>query len=337
MSAQLVFPIEDSSQVGNARRAATELASQLGFDAEQTGKVALAITEASTNILKHAQRGRVLLRGLEHGASGLGIELLALDRGPGINNVAASLRDGHSTTGTPGTGLGALARLSSSFEVYSLPARGTALRLVLFSNGHHSAPEFQAFEIGGVCTAKSGEPVSGDDWHYVHSGRYLTVVVADGLGHGVDAAKASHAATNVLHHSPSAEPHVLLGNAHAALAATRGAAMAAIRLDSTAQLGSFAGIGNIIGRVEAGATRHLVSHHGTVGHNVRKIQEFAFPWPTSSLVVLHSDGLATHWNLADYPGLSTKHPALIAGVLYRDFERGRDDVTAVVVRNGARR
>src|SRR6186713_834156 len=112
MTTQLVFPIEEASQVGNARRAATELASRLSFDVEQAGKLALAVTEASTNILKHARQGRVLLRPIDNRPA-IAIELLALDRGPGIGNLAASLRDGHSTAGTPGTGLGALARLSS--------------------------------------------------------------------------------------------------------------------------------------------------------------------------------------------------------------------------------
>jgi anti-sigma regulatory factor (Ser/Thr protein kinase) len=334
MPTQLVFPIEEASQVGNARRAASELASKLGFDPEQAGKLALAVTEASTNILKHAQRGQVLLRLIDDRPV-VSIELLVLDRGPGIGNLAASLRDGQSTAGTPGTGLGALSRLSSSFEIYTQPNRGTALRLEIASNPSDVPAPPRAFEIGGICVAKAGEPIPGDDWLFVHSGRYLTVLVADGLGHGVDAAKASHAATNVLRNAANETPEVLIERSHAALAATRGAAVAVARLDPSAQLGSFAGVGNIIARIESGASRHVVSHNGTVGHNVRRIQAFAFPWTLGSLLILHSDGLGTHWSLADYPGLSLKHPALIAGVLYRDFERGRDDVTVVVVRNGA--
>jgi anti-sigma regulatory factor (Ser/Thr protein kinase) len=336
MPAQLVFPIEDMSQVGDVRRAATELATRLSFEPEQVGKLALAVTEASTNILKHAQRGRVLLRAIE-GEPVLGLEMLALDRGPGISNLAASLRDGHSTAGTPGTGLGALSRLSSSFEIYSQPTRGVALRLQISANGTEAVASPASFEIGGVCIAKTGEPVSGDDWHYSHTGRYVTILVADGLGHGADAATASRGATNVLRLAHDGTPRELLERAHSELAPTRGAAVAVARLEPGAQLGSFAGIGNIVARVENGRTRHLVSHNGIVGHNVRRIQEFAFPWESASLLILQSDGLGTHWDLADYPGLTTKHPALIAGVLYRDLERGRDDVTVVVVRNRAER
>ena len=50
---------------------------------------------------------------------------------------------------------------------------------------------------------------------------------------------------------------------------------------------------------------------------------------------MHSDGLTTHWTLERLPGLAARHPSLIAGVLYRDFKRGRDDVTVVVARGAA--
>jgi hypothetical protein len=49
-------------------------------------------------------------------------------------------------------------------------------------------------------------------------------------------------------------------------------------------------------------------------------------------LVLYSDGLTTHWDLNAYPGLISRHPSLIAGVLYRDFNRGNDDVSVVVVK-----
>jgi hypothetical protein len=92
-------------------------------------------------------------------------------------------------------------------------------------------------------------------------------------------------------------------------------------------------VGNVACAVVAGAaTRHLVSHSGIVGHSMRKVQEFAAPWPSGALLVMHSDGVASHWDLGAYPGLSARHPAVIAAVLYRDFWRRRDDVTVVAAR-----
>ena len=181
---------------------------------------------------------------------------------------------------------------------------------------------------------KSGEPVAGDDWFIATDRGFVSVLLADGLGHGVQAHEAARAAIDTLAAHPQAEPGALIQACHAALARTRGAALAVTRLAANAERGTFAGVGNTVARVEAStANRHLASYNGTVGHNLHKVREFAFPWPTGALLVMHSDGLGTHWDLAAYPGLAARHPALIAGVLYRDYDRGRDDTTVVVLRN----
>jgi hypothetical protein len=126
----------------------------------------------------------------------------------------------------------------------------------------------------------------------------------------------------------------LLEECHLAMRATRGAAVAAARIDAGTSQGTFAGVGNIVARVlEDDSQRSLVSHNGTVGHNVRRVQEFGFSFGPGATLVMHSDGMDTRWNLAtDYPGLAARHPGLIAGVLYRDHDRERDDVTICVLR-----
>jgi anti-sigma regulatory factor (Ser/Thr protein kinase) len=331
MHPQTLFPIEDRSQIGNARRAAADMAALLEFDDTQAGRLGLVINESGTNILKHADRGRILLRAIECEGIG-GIEVLALDKGPGIADLGASLRDGHSTTGTLGGGLGALSRVSSDFQVYTQAGKGTALRMELWSR---PIPErAPAIEFGGLCLPKAGEPASGDAWAVEIYRDQFTVLVADGLGHGVEAHDAARLATEMLNTHPRNEPLQLVEICHGALARTRGAAVAVAKLVASGNRGSFAGVGNIVCRVESTtASRHLISYNGIVGHTMRKTQELAFPWPQGALLVLHSDGLGTHWDLAAYPGLAARHPALIAAVLYRDYDRGRDDVSVVVLRN----
>jgi hypothetical protein len=99
----------------------------------------------------------------------------------------------------------------------------------------------------------------------------------------------------------------------------------------------YVGVGNIAGTVYAdGVSRSAISHNGTLGHGVRKIQEFSYHFPRGAALVMHSDGLATQWRLEQYPGLAVRSPGLIAGVLYRDFKRGRDDVTVIVLREETR-
>jgi anti-sigma regulatory factor (Ser/Thr protein kinase) len=329
---QILVQIDDRTQVGEARRAAAQMTEALAFNATQGGKVALAVTEAATNIVKHAGSGKILLAPLMRGTAA-GVEILALDRGPGITNVTASLQDGYSTAGSMGTGLGALSRASPSFDLYSLPGRGTALRLEIWGTALVPPPADQ-FELGAVCLPKTGEEVAGDGWLQRDSGDYRTVMVIDGLGHGPNAARAARAGTDAFAKHPAATPGALMQICHAALASTRGAAGAAARVDPAKKHGTFAGIGNIACRVEwPGERRQLVSHNGTLGHVMRRIQEFEFDFPAGALLILHSDGLMTHWTTADYPGLMARHAGLIAGVLYRDHDRGRDDVTVVVLKN----
>src|SRR5215475_6085928 len=325
------FHIREMSGVAGARREVTGLARTVGFDESEIGKVALVVTEAATNLVKHTPQGQLLARAFDRDGVPV-IEVLALDQGPGIANIGDSLRDGYSTSGSPGTGLGAIKRLSDEFDIYSAPGKGSALVAQLWSRkqpgGTHSPP----LKIGVICLPKPGEVACGDAWAVEWRGGHCVILVADGLGHGTDAAVASMAAVNALRTHPQLAPAELIEFAHGALRSTRGAALAVADLD-LAQEVKYAGVGNIVGMTYAtGSARHMVSHSGIVGHEVRKIQEFVYPWSQNALLIMHSDGLTTHWNLDQYPGLTGRHPRLIAGVLYRDFTRDRDDVTVVVAK-----
>jgi anti-sigma regulatory factor (Ser/Thr protein kinase)/serine/threonine protein phosphatase PrpC len=339
MSNQLQLTIAEVSQVAEARRSITDLANKLNFNETQVGKVAIIVTEAATNLLKHATEGQILARPLEQAGS-VGLEILALDQGPGLTNVSQALNDGYSTAGSPGTGLGAIIRLSTVFDIHSQPEKGTALLSQLWpQNGSRPVPGSlpPPLEVGAVCLAKHGQVVSGDNWAVRQSEEQALIMVADGLGHGLEAAIASLAATEILSRKPLLKPTAVIEAAHAALSHTRGAALAVVELDLARAVLRFVGIGNIAGTI-LGTDRnhHLASHNGIVGHQIRKITEFTYPWSADAFLLLHSDGLITHWDLKSYPGLLSRHPSLIAGVLYRDFNRGNDDVTVLVIRQNQR-
>jgi len=324
--------IDDPSAIAEARRQATALAQRLGFDETLTGQLAIAITEVGTNIFKHAGRGRLALRGLQvNGTAGL--ELLALDRGPGIANVAESLRDGHSTAGSPGTGLGALHRLTAQFEIYTQPGKGTVARFEMWPRGPAATPP-EAMPQGAVSAPKSGETACGDDWAILSwRGRHALFVV-DGLGHGPEAATAARTAVETVRKNDRLSAVDLIASVHDALRPTRGAAAAVAILEPEKELCTYCGVGNISASIRAdGASRSMVSHNGILGHQVRKLQDFSYPFPGNALCIAHSDGLSARWNLADYPGLESRHPALVAAVLFRDYSRERDDATVVAVRS----
>jgi hypothetical protein len=189
------------------------------------------------------------------------------------------------------------------------------------------------FEIDGFSVAVEGEQFSGDGWSYAHTPNGIAVFVADGLGHGPLAESAASEAIRAFEKNPFRAPADLLEVVHQAIRSTRGAAVAVACIDLETRLVRFSGIGNIAGVLVAGdEARHMVSMNGIIGHQVRVFREFTYPWQEDALMVMLSDGLGTRWDLRSYPGLPQKPCGLIAGVLYRDLVRGRDDATVVVVR-----
>ena len=327
----------DSSHPGEARRQAVSLCHELGFDESRIGQVALVVTELATNLVKHTAGagGELVFSPIKQGGM-VGLDILSLDKGLGMVNIGECLMDGHSTTGSLGTGLGAIRRLSSAFDIYSSPGQGTAVFSRLWGN---TPPEFApALDVGAVCLPKHGEQACGDAWAMKQSQNTTLFMLADGLGHGQDAAIAANRAVSVFEQHAPRSPEELVSLIHTALCHTRGAAVAVVEVAFGRGLVRFVGVGNISGSIISGATScNLISCNGTAGLDAHKVKEFTYPWPAGGLLVLHSDGVATHWSLETYPGLMHKHPALIASVLFRDFQRLNDDSTVVVAKAGGRR
>jgi hypothetical protein len=223
--------------------------------------------------------------------------------------------------------------MSRQSDIYTLPDKGTVVlaRWWLSKNGWRPAT---AFRIGALNVPKPGQDVCGDAWGSARHDGILTVVVADGLGHGLEAKMASAEAVRQLYENPGQPPKSLLMRIHQALRSTRGAAVAVAQIDSERGKLTYAGVGNISARIYAGPEprQNLVSLNGTAGHQCDRIQEFTYSWPEDGLLLLHSDGLSTGTGLESYPGVAARDPSLIAGVLYRDFCRGRDDATVVVTK-----
>ena len=322
------YPVDDQSRVAEIRRAAERMAHEEGLDDRRRADVSLVITEICTNLLKHAQGGEVFLSGL-FDRSGAGIEILAVDRGPGMRDMARCLVDGYSSTNTSGTGFGAITRRSSDFDVYSEPGRGTVLVARLQPSRR------SATMIGGVVKPIRGEEVSGDAWAFTKKDDSLALVVADGLGHGVMAARASAEVISAFRTSKDQTPTGLLQTIHASARGTRGAAVAVACIDPGASTVRYAGIGNISGVVIGGnKPLMMISHNGTIGNHSPRLQEFIYPLPEQALIIMHSDGLHTNWNMEGYPGLRRRDPSVIAGVLYRDAARNRDDICVMVAKAG---
>lgn len=329
-----IIPINssDSSQTGNARRQALALAAQMNFDELRQGQLSIVVTEAARNIEAHGGEGEIILSPWTHRAFA-GIDLLALDKGKGIASVSQALQDGYSTAGTPGNGLGAMSRLSGTFQIYTAQGNGTAVFSRILRTAQDTEDEVNFYEMSAISIPITGESVCGDAWSSQFSPGRSLYIMADGLGHGPMAAEAANEAIRVFHQVSNYAPDRILSDIHGALGKTRGAAVSILEVLSDRQMINYAGAGNIVAAICLGTkSRSLVSMNGTVGHSIGRIQQFSYPWDTGSVLVMHSDGLATRWNVEQYPGLVSRHPALIAGVLFRDFCRKRDDASILVTR-----
>lgn len=322
--------VRDKSDGANARRTALRAAERARFDSALQGRVDLIAAELASNLLKHSSSGGNLLINAVVPPSGPGaVELVAVDRGPGMTNPAAAFEDGYSSTGSLGLGMGTIRRQASNFEIHSLADRGTAILARISADGHLGDSRF---EVGVVSVPKDGEDVSGDGWAACHMPSGLQLLLVDGLGHGLLAHDAATLAVETFMSTSGGEPVDVLRALHAPLKSSRGATGGVFSINIRARLLTYCGVGNIAAAVvTAERSRKLVSLNGTIGREPVQFKQFEADWDPNSVLVAHSDGLTTRWRLDD-PGLAAKDPTLIAAVLFRDFARELDDVTVVVAR-----
>jgi anti-sigma regulatory factor (Ser/Thr protein kinase) len=338
-----LLPVRAEEDVGAARRTVARMAGSL--PGAQAGSAELAATELATNLVRHATSGGYLLCR----AAGGGMELLAVDRGPGMPPggpaPAGMAPAGVAPAGVApagmapragglGVGLSAVRRLSAVFDCYSRPS-GTVILARL-----HGCPPSRNGPLawGAVNVPLGGSGESGDGWAVVAAGR-LTALVVDGLGHGPPAAQAAQAAISALGTCPNGDIERLLRRAHEAMLGTRGGVLAACAIDPGRDELTYAGVGNIAGRLLHGTrSRGLVSHDGTAGTQIAlpRAKVLAYPWAPGAVVTLASDGIGRHWDAAAYPGLLHHDPAVIAATLHRDHGWGADDAMVLVIRDTRR-
>jgi anti-sigma regulatory factor (Ser/Thr protein kinase) len=317
--------VEDPSAAAACRGAAVSLAHRLGLPAARTDQLTLAVTEAATNLHKHAKQGTMLLR-ITRGAGRAGIEMVTIDAGPGLRDAGAALRDGYSTSGSLGIGLGAIQRLADFCDLYSVPGRGTALVARFWAEPHPGVVPY-----AGLVRPISGETECGDVFGATDAGGVLTGVLCDGLGHGPLAARAATEAVAAVLEDPVADPATLVARAHRRLGHTRGGALGVVQVAGPAV--RFAGLGNIAAVILNGSTRKgMLSVPGIAGHQARTIRQFDYTAPAGAAIVLHSDGITARWEAASVPGLSARDPLVVAAALLGQAGTHRDDAGLLVLK-----
>ncbi len=323
------IPITDPSSVGEARRRGILLTERLGFNEVRSGEFALLITEVARNVLTHGGGGQTIIAGAKN-AHGPVVRVLGLDNGPGIADMARAMSDGYSSSGTMGAGLGAMRRIAHLMDIFTSQT-GTIIMLEMGSSGPQ--PNLQ---VAGAAIPYPGERFCGDAWSYHQSAGRTIVLIVDGLGHGHDAAVAAQDAVATFQSRLDKRPGEILSYLNDALKKTRGAVAGIAEINSSDNSLTYAAVGNTAASIlSQQRSQSLVSHSGTLGVATPRIQEFRMDWPRDGVLIMHSDGLQSRWDLSSYSGLLARHPAVIGAALIRDFRRQRDDASVVVIKSAA--
>ena len=325
------LPVNETSHVGHVRRTIQDLATRSTLPEDTGARAVLVATELATNLLKHSQNGGDILYCATPDESGKpsGLELVSIDKGRGIPNIGRAFHDGYSTAGSPGTGLGAIQRMSDALEIFSADQLGTVISAQIGTR--LPSRKITAPRIRSIFFPLTGYDISGDFSVVLREAATIHILLADGLGHGEEAAKASQLAGETFKANCHLGLPELMTAIHEAIVKTRGAAVALARFDTRKRSLTYLAVGNIEGRICTEVTSQgCATLNGTAGLTLPRLLQFTYDVPAGAVFVMHTDGLSTRWNLRDYPGLNFQSPGAIAGVLFRDFARKRDDATVLV-------
>jgi anti-sigma regulatory factor (Ser/Thr protein kinase) len=327
---QVRIPLADEASIAASRKRARELAEQFEFDEVSAGRIGIIATELAANAVRHGARGELLLQVLDDGVTPE-LEILALDRGPGMHDLDECREDGYSSSGAPGLGLGTVERLSNTFDIFTGLGHGTVVmsRTQRKSARARPEPRRSPLEVGAISFSAQGENGALAAWRIAEQDDEVAILLVDAQGHGPPAA-AQAAATEFVRR-PFEDPQLALARIDRALIGTGAVAGGCARLNGAELNMRFAAVGDISGHLIASQRAHrLLSGPGALGVKHAKTQEREYRWPLGSRVVMHSLAVSERWSIADYPGLHLRHSAVIAGVLYRDYVSRGAKVTILV-------
>jgi anti-sigma regulatory factor (Ser/Thr protein kinase) len=335
--------IRDIAHVGFARRAVHEFAKGIGFPSETLAELDIVVQEIGTNAVRYATDGAILHIGTQTDHDDV-LELIYMDRGPGIHDIDRVVRDGVSTSGGLGAGIGAIRRLTDEFEVYSTVMESTRVSAASARRSFHgtailvrkrregSARPARKHRIGVMTRPRPGESENGDAWYVSERGDQTLFAVVDGLGHGYGAHEAASAALEALGGWQGETCEEVVRWVDRALKSTRGAVIGIAIIDTEKQILQYTGVGNIETRILGIAgTSGPISNNGMVGQRLGTLKTWTSEW-RGGILVMTSDGLSSSWTAELYPGLLSQSPQMIACVLMRDLARESDDATVLVAR-----
>lgn len=327
-----IVPVRHDSDVGAARRATRRFSEAAGLEREAVEEIVLAVSELASNLVKHGKGGTVTLSRVTANER-MGVMLEVCDQAPGIPDINQALADGFSTVGSLGTGLGAVNRLMDEFDIVSTLGHGTRIVCRKWVREHPRSMGPCPMDVGAASRPRFLEAANGDAFVIKKWDSSLLTGVIDGLGHGPHAHGAARAARDYIERHFDLPFEQMFRGVDRACRGTRGVVMALARFDWDRACVTSASVGNIEARVfPASRTNYFEVRRGIIGSNAPKPIVKEHPWPVQNILVLHSDGLRSHWSLDEFPALLDQPAAEIAQGLLRALGKDDDDATAVVVR-----
>jgi anti-sigma regulatory factor (Ser/Thr protein kinase)/serine/threonine protein phosphatase PrpC len=332
----VLIAVIHGSDVNEARQRAQVMALAIGFDETASAEVALAVSELGANLLRHTKGGTLTLTPLVDGRR-VGMQVISQDRGPGIADVEQALRDGFSTAGSLGCGLGSVNRLMDELDIVSEPGTSGGTRIAckrwLHADVRRTMPGPLTF--GAASRPHPRMTENGDAFVIKCWGDGALVAVIDGLGHGPFAQRAAQTARQYVESHVDQPLDLILRGVGRACRATRGVVMALARFDRDGTQLTFASIGNIEVRVFGSVEpMNFAVRRGIVGVNAPNPAVTQHRWQPNQVLILHSDGLTTHWRWEDFPGLGRTSASVIARRLLQALAKDDDDATVLVVKGG---
>ena len=297
-------PWKFTMKAASGRRGARArtVAAALGFPLPACEEIALAMTELATNLVKHAHGGTLTLTPLADGPR-VALEIESRDQGPGIANVEQALGDRFSTAGTRGTGLGAVNRLMDELDITSRRGSGTRIVCRRWRREHQPSVRPCPLAFGVATRPRPLGQLNGDAFVVCQWAES-----APGGHHRRPWPRPVRPPRRADRAAVRGEPFRLavgpdLSGRGPRCRATRGVVMALARFDWGQDRLAFASVGNVAVRVFPRAEPyHFVVRRGVIGLNAPGAAVTEHPWSPDQVLVLHSDGVATHWGWQDFPG-----------------------------------
>jgi anti-sigma regulatory factor (Ser/Thr protein kinase) len=330
-SAHVLFKANDRSYFAILKKEIRALAHTLPFNERQIGEIDIIVAEMASNLVKHAGGGQILTKLVRHNDNE-GIELISIDNGAGMADINKMVRDGESSKSTLGLGLGAMQRLSDTFQVYSLKNWGTIILCRKYVKGLtlHIKPPIA--EIRSVAIPKPGETKCGDSFFHIENKNHIKLFLADGLGHGEEAARAVHEAGIAFINCQELDPAEILRYVNLSVRKTRGLVGMAAIFDIAKKTWQICGVGNITTKINGPTiSKNYMSYNGIIGLNLpRTMNSQQILHEKGQYIIMCSDGLRSRWDILKYTGILRYDLTMLASSLIKDFTRTTDDASVAI-------